>query len=86
MPLKIIVAFVKSVHYAAIWLMILIGISLHANYILNTKIALEQNIQLTNIFIILIVLEIVLRFIKYYIELELWEIKNYQKLDYPEEN
>ena len=85
MPLKIIVALVRSAHYTMLWFMILIGISLHANYILNTKIALEQNIQLTNIFIILIVLEIVFRFIKYYIEIELWEIKNNKKLDYPEE-
>ena len=85
MKLKIIVALVNSANYVIIWFLLLIGTNIHANYIVNNVIALEQNIELINIFIILVILELIFRFIKNYIALELWEIKNDKKLEFPEE-
>ena len=82
MPIKVLIALIKTARWIPLWLLAIVIASINAN--INVLFLVYNNNNLIDLALFLIGLAAILWFFWYLAELELWEIKHERKLDYPE--
>ena len=83
MPIKVLIALIKTARWIPLWLLAIVIAAINGN--ISVLFLVYDNDNLVDLALFLIGLAAILWFFWYYAELELWEIKNDRRLDYQEE-